>query len=448
MFKNKVFFINLLFVACLYQTNFNIFLSNFFSQSIHLTLFFLFINKSVAILFLFFNFLNNFLDIFQQFTVFKSFNTGLLNILGLYHPFLLFFAIFRFLKFFRLNFFFFFIKVHKKKPHFNISNLVITFFLGSYWAGQELLWGGFWNWDLVELTLFVLVFCAILGFHLFFIKTLLLNSFIYFFKIFFYVLCLYFIINRSPLVISQHLFSASFLFKIDRLFYVIVYSIIYLSFVFFFFKQKKNTFFILFVSVLFLFYTLLFVFVMWNYLFFNSLFLNKLFIKSILLFVYIYINLWFYNLVLFLCTQLMWFYLLVLVIKKWPIFKKKIHVYKHLLYFIFIIFYFYYFLSNINFFNHHMFSFFSLKKNTFLYSLIFFNKTSFNLKNVNSECVHQIINFFIFIFSDKFFFYNCIYESYLQNTNIINLYSCSFGFFHVLIFFFFSKLVFFFKTKF
>jgi len=47
---------------------------------------------------------------------------------------------------------------------------VFSSYLGSLWSQQELFWDGFWNWDGVELIIFVISFLLYINSHTFFIK--------------------------------------------------------------------------------------------------------------------------------------------------------------------------------------------------------------------------------------------------------------------------------------
>lgn len=44
--------------------------------------------------------------------------------------------------------------------------LILALFLGSIWSSQEVLWGGFWNWDLVEITIMIFVISSVNISHL------------------------------------------------------------------------------------------------------------------------------------------------------------------------------------------------------------------------------------------------------------------------------------------
>lgn len=135
--------------------------------------------------FFFLFFLENFFQ-FQNFsyTYFYAFklNIKLLNGLFLIHPyciyifyaFIVFYSIliflinfkhFRFLKEFKFN-------ILTNFKHLIIKfNFVILFFgvlaisLGSWWAYQEVNWNNWWNWDLIELINFLLIFIFLLDLH-------------------------------------------------------------------------------------------------------------------------------------------------------------------------------------------------------------------------------------------------------------------------------------------
>lgn len=149
----------------------------------------------------------NYNDLLQ--TVNNSPNFALTNILAFYHPLLLFISI----KFF-----------HKTLKKFNTSvyyskqnnYIVITILLGSWWSSQELLWGGFWNWDFVEVTLMYLLFNSVTYSH---IKNFIVKYNMYL-KNFYITLALYIIVNRTPIISSQHSFATSLFFK-----YNVMYAI-------------------------------------------------------------------------------------------------------------------------------------------------------------------------------------------------------------------------------
>ncbi len=448
MFKIKIIFINLLFTLVFVQTNINVFCTNFFSFSLNLILFFSFLKKIIFFFIVIKLYIINIISIFFCNEFYETFNLGLLNILGFFHPLLLFLYFFFIVLQIQINFDYnkYFFK--KRNKYFNLKYLVITFFLGSYWAGQELLWGGFWNWDLVELTLFLLVFNSILGFHFFFIKYTFYKTNYYFFKNFLFVIWLYFIINRSPLIISQHLFSASFFFSIDRLFYLIVYSFLVFCIVIYLVKQKKNKLFLFFWLMILCFYIMFFIFVYWNYFFSNSLFLNKIFFKLILLFVIVYFLLHSNNSLLYFIFSGFSFIIIYSVgLKYWPSFKKFVTKTSHFAYQLILIFFFFFFVSSTGIFEIQNNIFFFLKKSIVTTVGFGYEFTNFNTNILNYKPIHQNILFNLCFFSDLCYFNNKLYEVDVQNSFLSNCYIYTFGFIHILYAIVCSKLVSFLKTK-
>jgi hypothetical protein len=88
----------------------------------------------------------------------NNLNTNLLNGIMLVHPFILYFFYIIYLLEYKVIFknFFFLKKKYtisiKKKNYTNGSFLIlVAILLGSWWAEQELSWGGWWSWDFVEL---------------------------------------------------------------------------------------------------------------------------------------------------------------------------------------------------------------------------------------------------------------------------------------------------------
>ena len=83
-------------------------------------------------------------------------NTNLLNGLMLVHPILLYFFYTLYLLKFKINLFTKYCKIWKWYSY-NTKNITILLMiyipivLGCWWAEQELSWGGWWSWDLVDL---------------------------------------------------------------------------------------------------------------------------------------------------------------------------------------------------------------------------------------------------------------------------------------------------------
>jgi hypothetical protein len=177
---------------------------NFYS---HYTLFY--VNKS--------NFF--YLDYYSQ-----NLNNALTNSIAFFHPLLLYtYITFSALSYFfyRPNFFF-----YKTIDYsININIILYTLFLSSCWSSQEIFWNGFWNWDMVEISLinFVVI-------YIFFNHTKRNFSYYLIYKNYF-LICMFFFIssNKTNLIFSQHSFSTSFLFKVDILLYFILISFFYIK---------------------------------------------------------------------------------------------------------------------------------------------------------------------------------------------------------------------------
>lgn len=99
----------------------------------------------------------------------------------------------------------------KKNIFFNYTAIILTaLLLGSFWSCQELLWGGFWNWDVVEIVLLNFALLCLNYQHskknylraLYKVGLLKINYVIYIF------------FNKSSVFLSQHSFSSSFFFHI------------------------------------------------------------------------------------------------------------------------------------------------------------------------------------------------------------------------------------------
>ena len=125
-------------------------------------------------------------------------------------------------------------KIKIKHIKINLIKFILVSFvamiLGSFWAQQELNWGGWWNWDSVEIILLFFNVFILFFIHLFFKK-----KFNIFFKIFFlekyiYIFIFYFIV-RSNIINSIHAFSISI--QTQKYFYLIL-TIIFLIIIFYY----------------------------------------------------------------------------------------------------------------------------------------------------------------------------------------------------------------------
>jgi len=118
-------------------------------------LLFCFLNKPIYTIFLF---LKKYLII----------NTTLTNGLSLIHPTLVLITYVLLLENV-LNKSTFKLTMVFKNRIFYLFGVIISFFaliLGSFWAQQELNWGGWWNWDVVELILLIFFFRFLVFYHL------------------------------------------------------------------------------------------------------------------------------------------------------------------------------------------------------------------------------------------------------------------------------------------
>ena len=105
---------------------------------------------------------------------FNELNPNLTNSLLVAHPIFLYYICACILASFYNNFFFkkfsFLFRLSNK---FNITpllkivlSLIISIFLGSFWAEQELNWGGWWTWDLIEVISLSYLIYFIIFFHI------------------------------------------------------------------------------------------------------------------------------------------------------------------------------------------------------------------------------------------------------------------------------------------
>ena len=106
---------------------------------------------------------------------------------------------------------------------------IVALFLGAWWSHQELNWGGFWSWDLVEIFLLITVVYAVLRQHY---TSLTQVSYL---KIIFFALnfVMYIFSVRYNLINSIHNFisQSAFLYKIT--YFIWLYGVLFLSLGFF-----------------------------------------------------------------------------------------------------------------------------------------------------------------------------------------------------------------------
>lgn len=186
-------------------------------------------------------------------------NIPLLNSFFLIHPFLLYIMV-GYLIYMHLS--------NLSYNKFSIYLLYLSLVMGGVWSLQEFNWGGWWNWDLLEL--FILLNIVYVTFKTHKIVTY-INFFkhsIIFFKIFLF-LVLYFLFNKWGLSISIHSFSKSIFFK-NYFYYYLTIALIFIQLYLY-----KN-------------YLLILYLVIYLYIYLNI--TNLIFIKFIFLYAYIFYN--------------------------------------------------------------------------------------------------------------------------------------------------------------
>ncbi len=107
--------------------------------------------------------------------------------------------------------------------------IISSVILGSWWALQEVSWGGWWNWDIVELINLIYVFLFLLFFHF---NKIYFNSFRIIYKIcfsFIFVISFIFFV-RYNMFVSLHSFLSS---NSSNQYYIILiffYTLIFIKF--------------------------------------------------------------------------------------------------------------------------------------------------------------------------------------------------------------------------
>ena len=196
------------------------------------------------------NFSNNLINIFDINKNYFELNSKLTNGLILIHPILLYFGVINLIffsfensKFFFYSLIFFF----KKKNYFFYLNsafiiFYISIFLGSLWAEQELSWGGWWNWDVIEIISLNYLIIVIFLIHC--TKKFFLNN-LFFIDIFFKIFLFFSLVKLNFLNSIHNFVSIDFFFQNFYeiiILYFLLYSIIVKTKLFkinFFFKKKN-----------------------------------------------------------------------------------------------------------------------------------------------------------------------------------------------------------------
>lgn len=335
------------------------------------------INNFIYIFYFFDNNINNLIlhTSIQQ-------NTNLLNIMSFYHPIILYIYLFSI----TLNRFYISLNIFTFKKLNNFIWLLISFIFSCIWSSNEILWGGYWNWDIVEISLLLLI-CI----HLYLLHFINFSYVIYisYTVLYFFFIISFFIINKTNFIISQHSFSNTFINSINfniiiLLFFniFIIYRVFFIQKFFFF----KFFFFILLFLIFSFNFGVVYIKIIILFIFLNFLF-EKFFLKNI------FINIFLFKI----------YFLNYIFLYKF----KNIKFLKHLIFFTLLFFlisfylcYFYKFTSVVNL----------LINNVYLNYLLY-------IININNYSIFNNINlykFYIIFIKDFIIFYNSN-SSYLYN---------------------------------
>ena len=151
-------------------------------------------------------------------------NNVLTNSLSLIHPLFVYILYINTIWMFTNNFINFF--NFKLKLLNSIRIVFIALILGSWWAQQELNWGGWWNWDFIELILFIFFIKYIIYIHIctykykYFLKFTKNNLLLY--------LIIFFLFVRWDVLNSVHSFN-SLNFLENYINYVLFFLVLYIS---------------------------------------------------------------------------------------------------------------------------------------------------------------------------------------------------------------------------
>lgn len=337
-------------------------------------------------------------------------NTSLINGVVLIHPILIYLTYFllivnfMFLKnnFYKVNFVIF---IFKKNILIIALCSFLALFLGGWWAQQELNWGGWWNWDFVELIALIFFIITLYILHNNFFK-IYNNFFIINNVIYFYLIC-FFLFVRIDVLNSIHSFNSfSILNNFNNylifLFIFIIFLINSISINFF----KKFKFFKNLVFILSLFFKLT------NYIFIMYFLLN--------IFVVIYLNYQFIDITKYIKLLL----LLLLYIYVLYEFKNKFIISLLLIYSFVFIFYYNLYISIFNLFiiNNVLITFKNFKFNNFIYVLshicffFFILYIKYNWIQLYINTHKYILDFNNFLLNSDYLLHNN-FNNYIINYN-------------------------------
>lgn len=246
-------------------------------------------------------------------------NISLINGILLIHPFFIYFTYVLIYKNIKINYF---NKFNLNNSHIINNNyyalIIIAFyaiFLGSFWAQQELNWGGWWNWDYVELIALVFFLVPVYFVHIKQNKKILFYRLSFFKNLIIYYIIFYILI-RCDILNSVHSFN-SFNFLEKYLYYI--YAIFILIILLFYFFEKLRTTRIFFISnyagdgvnsvnittLIYVYITLILTYIIYNIFVFlistnqypNSFIFLKILINLFIIIMFIYntrgVNIWF-----------------------------------------------------------------------------------------------------------------------------------------------------------
>ena len=160
------------------------------------------------------------------------YNFNLINGLLLIHPFLIYISYFNLFfllilfKYKYVNYYLIFLNVKKDLIYICIISF-FSLFLGGLWAQQEINWGGFWNWDFVEIISIILFIISISFYHIknnnWKLNENMFNNLIFYSFIFFVVV-------RFDIINSIHSFA---FFNLKQNYIIFINYFIILFFLFF-----------------------------------------------------------------------------------------------------------------------------------------------------------------------------------------------------------------------
>jgi len=376
-------------------------------------------------------------------------NTNLINGVVLIHPILIYITyiiLIVFIIFYKHNYNYIYkILINIRYNKYKLFLFSFTaLFLGGWWAQQELNWGGWWNWDFVEiialifniLTLYIIHTNISKNYNL--LPTVIKNIIFYLFFFFLFI--------RFDVLNSIHSFNSfSILNNFNKFVFILVYFIVFciiFVIIFFFKKFKLNItsvnsvlFLFKFINTLFLIYIFINLFFI-LYLNFQFIDITKYIKYIILLSVYLILllefttfNIIFISFVLLLCFLMVNFnflnYIDILILmfifsfNKTYLNTKKRNLLSHYLFIIFLLhikynnIHIYMYVNNINFNN------FFIKTDTIesLEQILFFN-------NKNSLFFNTLINYYYNTNFNQFYSNSIIYiNNIIVNNNIYCYYN-------------------------